>query len=297
MNYSDLAHNITAQLVDQIETGPGGTWSMPWHRVPGLFDVRNAFTDKPYRGVNVIALASTATERDYPTSLFATYRQWSSIDAQVRRGETAAQVIRWVTPKEKDQPDPEGAERLGRRLVPVVFSVFNAAQVDGWTPPQTQAATAVDRNERVDAWIAATGAEISHGHNHAAYRPDLDRIELPATNQFHDTEALYATTLHELCHWTGAQHRLNRDLTGRFGDDAYAAEELVAELGAAIVCAHLDVEVSPRADHAHYLAHWLRILDTDPKALFTAATKAQAALDHLTALQPDTSSERTEAMA
>lgn len=285
MNYTELATDVTERLVSQIETNPDGTWSMPWHRTPHVLDVRNAATDKPYRGVNVIALASTSIERDYPTSLYATYRQWASLDAQVRRGEKAAQVIRWVTATKKTDAGSDGAEPVeGRRLVPVVFSVFNAAQIDGWTPP-TAATPGIDVDTKAVRFISAAGADIVHGHNHAAYLPAADRIELPAVDQFHSTEALYSTTLHELVHWTGHHSRLNRDLTGRFGDNAYAAEELIAELGAAIACASLGIGPEPRADHAHYLAHWLRILNADPKALFATTSKAQAAVDHLAGYQ------------
>ena len=296
MNYTELANQVTARLVSQIETNPDGSWSMPWHRAPHVLDVRNAATDKPYRGVNVIALASTSIEHDYPTSIYATYRQWSTLGGQVRRGEKATQVILWVTPKNKDQAaaPADGAETLGgRRLVPVVFSVFNAAQVDNWTPA-TSAEGDISRDESADAFITATGADINHGHNHAAYHPGRDRIELPNAEQFHSTQALYATTLHELVHWTGHQSRLDRDLSGRFGDHAYAAEELVAELGAAIACAALGIEPEPRADHAHYLAHWLQILNDDPKALFATTTKAQAAVDHLATYQ---NADQVEAVA
>ena len=284
MNYTELATDVTERLVSQSETNPDGTWSMPWHRTPHVLDVRNAATDKPYRGVNVIALASTSIERDYPTSLYATYRQWASLDAQVRRGEKAAQVIRWVTPKKPDTGSDNAETINGRRLVPVVFSVFNAAQIDGWTPP-TAATPGIDVDDKAERFISAARADIDHGHNHAAYLPGPDRIELPAVDQFHSTEALYATTLHELVHWTGHHSRINRDLTGRVGDDAYAAEELIAELGAAIACTSLGIAPEPRADHAHYLAHWLRILNADPKALFATTSKAQAAIDHLAGYQ------------
>lgn len=294
MNYTELATHVTERLVSQIETNPDGTWSMPWHRTPHVLDVRNAATDKPYRGVNVIALASTSIERDHATSLYATYRQWASLDAQVRRGERAAKVIRWVTPKKNSVAPSDGAETVdGQRLVPVVFSVFNAAQVDGWTPPTT-ANPDIEVDDKAERFISATGADIDHGHNHAAYLPAADRIELPSVDQFHSAEAVYSTTLHELVHWTGHHSRINRDLTGRFGDNAYAAEELIAELGAAIACTSLGIGPEPRADHAHYLAHWLRILNADPTALFATTSKAQAAVDHLAGYQ---ATDRAEAVA
>lgn len=291
MNYTDLAATVTAQLVDAIEAGTG-TWSAPWHRVPGLFDVRNATTGNPYRGSNTLTLALAALDADtpdggHPTGWWATYRQWSETGAQVRRGEKATRIVKWVPARRNDPDTAQADEESGRRLVPKVYPVFNAAQVDGWTPPHHEQATAGERDARAEAWIAGTGATISYGHNHAAYLPRPDRIELPDRHQFIDTASFYSTTCHELVHWTAAPARLHRQLGERFGDDAYAAEELVAELGAAIACAHLDITPSARDDHAAYMSHWLRILDADPKALFTVAARAQAAVDHLDNLQPD----------
>ena len=145
MNYTDLAATVTARLVDAIEAGTG-TWSAPWHRVPGLFDVRNATTGHPYRGANTITLALAALDaghprrRDISTGWWATYRQWSepaprSAEARPRPGSSSG------SPPARNDP-AEDADRVdeesGRRLVPKVYPVFNAAQVDGWTPPQHQ---------------------------------------------------------------------------------------------------------------------------------------------------------------
>lgn len=285
-HYADLCTEVTARLVAAIDNGPGG-WVMPWHTTPGLFDVRNAATDNRYRGANTITLAVAALERAYTTGWWATYRQWSDLGAQVRRGETASRVTKWVaprtnTPETMTEDDGTVLQALGgRRLVPKVYPVFNAEQVDGWTTPNTAPAAEHHRDEHADNWINATGAEIRHGYGHACYRPAADVIEVPDLGRFCDPAAYYSTVCHELAHWTGHPTRLNRDLTGRFGDDAYAAEELVAELGAAFACALLAITPTPRDDHAAYLAHWLRILRADPKALFTVAARAQAAVDHL----------------
>ncbi len=286
MNYTDLATAVTAQLIAQIETGPG-TWRMPWHTVPGVFDVRNASTGNRYRGANTITLALDALEAEHPTGWWATYRQWSELGAQVRKGQTSAQIVKWVPAKRAFAQAGQSVEEEERTLLPRVYAVFNAAQVDGWTPPAPAAASEIERDASADEFVANTGAQITYGHNHAAYQPARDRIELPAQRQFIDSEAFYGTTCHELTHWTGHASRLNRNLSGRFGDDAYAAEELVAELGAAIACAHLGITPTPRDDHASYLSHWLKILNADPKALFAVAAKAQAAVDYLDSLQPE----------
>jgi antirestriction protein ArdC len=285
-DYTDLCTEVTARLLAAIEHGPGG-WVMPWHTTPSLFDVRNAATDNRYRGANTIALAVSALERNFPTGWWATYRQWSEIGGQIRRGETASRITKWVAPRTTTPDtitDDDGTVLHalgGRRLVPKVYAVFNAEQVDGWVAPGDTPTAEHDRDEYADAWIAATGAEIRHGHGHACYRPATDVIEVPDLGRFCDPAAYFSTVCHELVHWTGHPTRINRDLTGRFGDDAYAAEELIAELGAAFACALLAITPSPRDDHAAYLAHWLRILRADPKALFTVAARAQAAVDHL----------------
>lgn len=151
--------------------------------------------------------------------------------------------------------------------------------------------TSVEPIERAEAFVAATGAVIHHGGSRAFYRPSTDDIHLPPREAFIGTatstaaEAYASTKLHELTHWTSAETRCNRQLGRRFGDDAYAMEELVAELGAAFLCADLGITDTPRADHAQYLDHWLRVLKADKKAIFTAASKASQAKTFLASLQ------------
>jgi antirestriction protein ArdC len=159
--------------------------------------------------------------------------------------------------------------------------VFNADQVDGFG--EATAGVAIAPSEGVDAFIARTGATIVHGGSRACYVPMLDEIHMPERASFIGsttstaTETYYSTVLHELTHWTAPAHRCGRDLSGRFGDDAYAMEELVAELGAAFLCGELGITVEPRPDHAQYLAHWLTVLKADKRAIFTAASKAAEA--------------------
>jgi antirestriction protein ArdC len=162
-----------------------------------------------------------------------------------------------------------------------VFAVFNSCQVDGWEAP---AETPRDTPERIDAadpFFAGLGADVRHGGNTAAYSPAGDFIQLPGLEQFSSAVAYYATSAHEHAHWTGYRSRLARDLSGRFGTDAYALEELTAELSAAFTCSHLGISTTPRPDHAAYLSSWLRVLRADGSALFTVASKAQAATDWL----------------
>jgi antirestriction protein ArdC len=174
------------------------------------------------------------------------------------------------------------------------YTVFNFAQIDG-LPAQYMAhpalgTVAIDTSGRIDhadALVTATGANIQHRGNRACYIPSVDRIEMPSYAQFQDTpastaaEGYYATSLHELIHWTSPAHRCDRDLGKRFADHAYARGEFVAEIGAAFLCADLNITLEPRPDHAASIATWLTVLKSDKRAIFNAAALAQKAVDWL----------------
>ena len=176
--------------------------------------------------------------------------------------------------------------------------VFNAAQVDGYTlPDQQPRSDLTTRLAHVDTFIAATGADFREGGGRAFYRRKTasgegDYIQMPPRDLFTGTvtltptEAYESTRLHELSHWAGAEHRLNRQFGQRFGDDQYAIEELVAELSASFLCAELAITNTPRPDHAQYLAHWLTVLKADNRAIFTAASQASRATQYLIRFQP-----------
>jgi antirestriction protein ArdC len=135
----------------------------------------------------------------------------------------------------------------------------------------------VQRIERAEAFFKATGAVINHGGDRAFYAPGPDRIQMPPFEAFRDAGAYYGILSHEATHWSGAKTRLDRDLSGRFGTHAYAAEELIAELGSAFLSADLGLTPEPREDHASYIETWLRVLKNDRRAIFTAAAHAERA--------------------
>jgi len=282
VRYDELCAQVTTRIVTAIESGTTGSWRAPWHHngTSGLLSPTNAATAKPYAGANILLLAAESMAEGYSANAWATYRQWQQLGAQVRRGEHGAQCVKWIAKQTDDDPsDKPNTKR--RMLIPKVFTVFNVAQVDDYTPPTPTEASGADRVEAAEQFIESTGAAIDYGFNSAKYRPLVDRIQLPAIDQYSEVEDHYSTVLHELVHWSGHRSRLDREMGKRFGDDAYAAEELVAELGAAFATARLGLSNTPRPDHAAYLNHWLRILGQDPKALFVVAAKAQAAVDHL----------------
>ena len=280
----DVFESTTAAIVQAIEDG-AGSWSMPWSR-DGLGFPVNPTTKKHYRGGNVLALLAAGLVAGWECGEWATYKQWASIGAQVRKGERGTGCVFWnvtqdrMTVEDDETGDP--VELVGfPRFRAWAFIVFNAAQVDGYEPtPPTRNSDA--QLTEADAFFSRVGAVVEHRHEgRAYYSPAEDLIVLPPFETFTDAPAYYATSAHEHAHWTGHSTRLGRDLVNRFGDDAYAAEELVAELSAAFTCATLGISTTPRPDHAGYLAHWLRVLRADPRALFTVAGKAQAATDHL----------------
>ncbi len=297
----DVHATITAKIVAAIRAG-AGTFEMPWHR-PGVSVSipKNALTAKPYRGSNILSLWIDAGDKTFEHPIWATYKQWEALGAQVRKGEKGALIVKygeWV-PKDARQnviaaDTAANDEDAGKRLYAKAAWVFNVAQVDGYAVPAvTPRADLTVRLAHVDGFIAATGAEFREGGQRAYYRHrdstgHGDFIQMPPRNLFTGTatsggtqgagmtptEAYEATRLHELTHWTGAAHRLNRAFGERFGDKAYAFEELVAELSAAFLCAELEITNAPRIDHAQYVAHWLTVLEDDHKAIFTAAALA-----------------------
>lgn len=311
----DVHQAITDKIVAAIEAG-AGTFEMPWHRPGVAFTIpKNALTDKPYRGSNILSLWIDADTKKFEHQLFATYKQWQELGAQVRGGEKGSLIVKYGewTPKgarrdsAADVAQRDGASEDddgGKRLFAKAAFVFNIDQVDTspelrarLIPPQTPRADLTERITHVDAFVAACGIEIREGGQRAFYRHrdskgEGDFIQMPPRDLFTGTasstptEAYYSTLLHEEIHGSGAEHRLNRTFGERFGDHAYAFEELVAELGSAFLCAELEVTNTPRPDHAQYIAGWLAALKGDTKAIFTAAALATRAVDYLMQLQP-----------
>lgn len=285
MHVNALFERITAQIIAAIESGPG-SYEMPWQRWGrALGQPINAFTGRPYRGINVLQLWFAAELEDYPIGRWATLRQWSQAGGKVRKSERATPVIFWksTTAAEKDGDEREHGPRLLGRC----YHLFNEAQVENVHSREHASRLSPDqRIAAAESFIAATGADIRHGGDCAFYSPASDQICLPCFEQFRDPFSYYAVAGHELVHWSGAKHRLDRQLGARFGAHSYAAEELVAEIGAAFIAARLGLTLEPREDHASYVGSWLQVLRNDPRAILTAAAKAQEAVDYLVSL-PD----------
>jgi antirestriction protein ArdC len=280
--YDEWCSEIVDELVRQVESSPG-EWHLPWQRLgtPDVLCPRNATTTVGYKGGNVWRLAFAAMKAGYPTGEWATYKQWAAIGAQVRKGERATPAVRWVVAKTKAEQAEAEADEKSSRIIPRFFSLFNAAQVDGYAPEIAEPLSEGERLHEVDMFLTAVGATVRTGGDRAFYSVSADAITMPEFGQFHSALDYYSTAAHEHGHWTGAAARLNRDLTGRFGESAYAFEELVAEMTAALAMARFGLSSTPRPDHAQYLAEWVKVLTDKPKALMTAAKLASEALAFL----------------
>lgn len=244
----------------------------------------------PYRGINIMLLWGEAMDKGYSSSRWMTYKQALELGAHIRKGEHGSLVV--YADRFTKKEENESGEEIERQI-PFMkgYTVFNAEQIEGlaadYYDRRSPPAGEMELIENAEAFFSATGARIRHGGNMAYYAPGPDVIQLPYPESFRDAESYAATKAHELTHWTKHKDRLDRDFgRARFGDEGYSREELVAELGAAFLCASLGITPEPREDHASYIEHWLKVLKEDKRAIFSAAAHAQRAVDYLHALQP-----------
>lgn len=285
----DVFQAITDRLIADIEAGAAdGTWRMPWHAMAEMGAPMSA-TGRPYRGSNALWLAIEGMDKGYESGVWGTYKTWQSLGCQVRKGEKATPITFWKKTDPKKGDEDQGEDKRKGGLIAIGFSVFASEQVDGgaavaerWKPKHE-----LDSFQAIDAaetYFAKVGATVNHGGNRAYYSIGMDKIQLPMPEAFVSPASYYSTRAHETVHWTGHGSRLERDLANRFGSEKYAAEEMVAELGAAFWSAQMGLSQATREDHARYLASWLKVLREDPRAIVTFASKAQAAVDYLNEL-------------
>ena len=283
MSLVDLYTTVTNQIIAALEAGTP-PWHCPWHGTGVDPRPCNATTGRLYRGINVLLLNLRAMSQGYTSARWLTFAQALSVGAHVRKGEHGTQIVFFKMHEyEKDSPaDADGAS--DRRVVPLLraFTVFNVQQVDGLPEhlvPAPLEPGSWEPLEAADHILAQSGAMFRHGGSKAFYAPDADLIQMPPQSAFDTAGDYYATALHELTHWTGHASRCNRPLGRRHGIDAYAFEELVAEMGAAFLTDYCGI--TGRLQHASYIASWLEALRNDKRLIFTASSQAQKAADFL----------------
>jgi antirestriction protein ArdC len=288
----DVYARITSRIIDDLERGVR-PWLKPWSvaNTTGRITRPLRHNGQPYSGINVVLLWSEAVTRGFTLPTWMTFRQALALGGHVHKGETGSMVV-YANRVTRTETDENGDDV--EREIPFLkaYTVFCVDQIDG-LPVHYYAKIdpildPVARIGRADAFYAAARADIRHGGTQAYYALTSDHVQMPPFATFHDAEAYYATLGHELVHWTRHSSRLDRDFgRQRWGDEGYAREELVAELGAAFLCADLGIAPEPRADHAAYIASWLKVLRNDKRFIFSATAHAQRGVDFLHRLQPE----------
>ena len=287
--FADVYERVTARIVSDLEQGVR-PWMKPWSaaKTQDRITCPLRACGAPYRGINVLLLWGQAIERGFSAAQWMTYRQAQELGGQVRKGETGSLVV-YADRFSRTETNERGEDI--EREIPFMkgYTVFNVEQIEGlperFSPAAAPALPPFELHQAAEDFFARTGARVRHGGNRAFYAVVQDVIQLPPPEAFNDPQSYAATKAHELIHWSGHPSRNAREFGKRFGDQAYAFEELVAELGAAFLCAGLGITPEIRGDHAAYLAHWLTVLKQDKRAIFTAASHAQRAADLLHALQ------------
>jgi antirestriction protein ArdC len=271
----DIYQTITDKIIAAIEAGVQRDGKPLWSGAGSSGMPYNQTSGKTYSGVNVLILWLAAMERGFASSAWLTYKQATALGGNIKKGSKGQQVVYFST-MERESTDHATGEINPRKVGFLKsYTVFNLEQCEGIE------ANIVTRtflgNEAAEALLQASGAVILELGGKAIYRPSTDEIYLPERSRFVTDEAFYSVALHELTHWTGHPSRLDRDFSGRFGTEAYAFEELVAELGAAFACADLGLIPATMDNHASYIDSWLKVLKNDKKAIFTAASQASEA--------------------
>lgn len=297
MDIKKLYNEVTATVIRQLEEGVP-PWVRPWGdaKVRGVGMIpSNLVTGRLYSGGNILLLWLAAQQRGYSNLQFCTFRQIQELGSTVRKGERATHIIftKHVTKKDEETGD----EKSGTLVKS--YAVFHYSQIENLgakylQPQQADEGVTVPKNEQAVAFEQNTGITMRHEGNKAFYSPAADVVVVPPFSAFKDEEGYHGTVAHELVHASGHEKRLDRQFGKRFGDEKYAVEELVAELGSSYLCARLGYAPSFRS--SSYLASWLKVLKADNRAIFSAASHAGQAADWLwKAAHGDDSTEYKEA--
>lgn len=288
---TDIHEEITNQIIELLDKVNLEDYEPPFAGLAAQGLPLNPTTANQYQGINILSLWFNQQSKHFTSNEWATFKQWKDKGAQVRKGEKGSRIIFYKT-LIKSEENAKGETEETKIPMLKTYTVFNANQIEGYEHTERELAPEIDNVERiklVDEFCSNTGAEIRHSENRAYYRHKADFINMPETSSFLDTaqanatENYYATLLHELTHWTGAKNRLDREISP--DKEKYAFEELIAELGAAFLCAQHGITQTKPDHHAMYIKSWLQALKNDKTYIFKAAAKAAQASAYLNELQ------------
>ncbi|MDR4470307.1 MAG: zincin-like metallopeptidase domain-containing protein [Nitrospira sp.] len=288
----DVYTRVTDRIVADLEQGVR-PWTKPWsaEHAAGKITRPLRHNGTPYSGINILMLWSAGLAGGFAAPIWMTFKQALELNAHVRKGEKGSLVVYANSITRKETDDTTGEETDREIHFMKGYTVFNVEQIEGlpahyYAKPEPRFSP-IQRIEHAETFFRNTKADIRHGGTRAYYAQEPDYIQMPPFEAFDTAESYYATLAHECTHFTKHPSRLARDFGRKtWGDEGYAEEELVAELGAAFLCAGLELSLTPREDHAAYVAHWLTVLKNDKRAIFRAAAHAQRAADFLHGLQP-----------
>lgn len=291
----DIYTRVTERIVADLEKGVR-TWVKPWNADHAAGKITRPLRHNgiPYSGINILMLWSSAVAGGFAAPTWMTFRQSTELGAHVRKGEKGSLVVYANSLTRKETDDATGEDIECEIHYMKGYTVFNVEQIEGlpvhyYAKPEPRL-NPIQRIEHAEQFFTALQADIRHGGTMAYYAQQADYIRMPIFEAFETAESYYSTLAHESTHWTKHPSRLKREFGRKqWGDEGYAEEELVAELGAAFLCADLELTLQPREDHASYIAHWLKVLQNDKRAIFRAAAHAQRAADYLHKLQPASS--------
>lgn len=267
----DIYQTITDHIINNVDEA--GKWVVPWHGTNGTLPC-NAVTGHAYQGINILNCWVSQEIYSFPTQEWASFKQWQTVGGKIRKGEKGTPIIFY-----KAMPGKEDGDR-GYAFAKATH-VFNKAQQDGaeLASDNIQKLDPIEKIQRIEEWrgMISEHARIFHtDEGRAYYRPLEDKVILPFFESFKDPEHYYSVLFHELTHWTGAKHRLDRLFRRERSD--YAKEELVAELGAAFLSAEFGIDNETRDDHTSYIAAWLKALKNDKTLIVKAASQASKAV-------------------
>lgn len=286
----DIYTRVTNKIIADLEQGIR-TWLKPWNadHLAGHIAKPQRHNGEYYQGLNIILLWAASVESGFTSNRWMTFKQAQELGGHVMKGMKGETVI-YASTMQRTDTGEDGTETDVAIPFMKSYTVFNTEQIDGlpeafYLKPEPINPD-LSRDEALETFFAATGATIRHGGDRAYFNISSDFVQMPYLECFADSESYYATLAHEMTHWTRHETRLHREFgRKRWGDEGYAQEELVAELGSAFLCAELGITPETRADHAAYIDSWLKVLKHNKRAIFSAAAHAQRAVEHLKSYQ------------